>query len=161
KIETDEADKRIGIIAGIGVHPELRGKHVALALVDRSLKNLINNQIEKIQVDIFDLNIPALRLFSSLGFREIGETHLVSIESQSKFILNPELDAYWFLSNPECRLYRFLYTDEEIEYNQAIDSTDHLRPNLELDGSAALERWISKHLCFRAHLSHQWITQTL
>ncbi|MHA2273899.1 MAG: alpha/beta fold hydrolase [Candidatus Hodarchaeales archaeon] len=136
KIETDEANKRIGIIAGIGVHPELRGKHVALALVDRSL-------------NIFDLNIPALRLFSSLGFREIGETHLVSIESQSKFILNPELDAYWFLSNPECRLYRFLYTDEEIEYNQAIDSTDHLRPILLIHGynsSHPTWNWMAQQL---------------
>ncbi|MFX0113452.1 MAG: GNAT family N-acetyltransferase [Candidatus Hodarchaeota archaeon] len=149
KIETDEADKRIGIIAGIGVHPDLRGKHVALALVDRSLKYLINNQVERIQADIFDLNIPALRLFSSLGFREIGETHLVSIESQGKFVLNPELDAYWFLSNPEHKLYRFLYTDEEIEYNQAIDTTERLRPILLIHGynsSHPTWNWMAQQL---------------
>lgn len=149
KIEMDEADKRIGIIAGIGVHPELRGKYVALALFDRSLKFLINNQVDKIQADIFALNIPALKLFSSLGFREIGEIHLVPMESQSKFVLNPELDAYWFLSNPEQKLHRFLYTDEEIEHNQGIDYTERLRPILLIHGynsSHSTWNWMAQQL---------------
>ncbi|MFW9915478.1 MAG: GNAT family N-acetyltransferase [Candidatus Thorarchaeota archaeon] len=74
--DQDETGQRIGAIAGIGVHPSYRGKSVALALFDRSLEYLIENNADKIQADIFDLNLPSLKLFSSLGFQEIGETHL-------------------------------------------------------------------------------------
>ncbi len=73
----EESDEEIGVVAGIGVHPLHRGKYIALALIDRSLKYLIENQVDKIQADIYELNIPSLKLFSSLGFREVGETFLV------------------------------------------------------------------------------------
>lgn len=77
KIEKeDETGQLIGVICGIGVHPSHRGKRVALALLNRALKYLINNQVDRIQADILDVNIPSLKLFSSLGFREIGETLL-------------------------------------------------------------------------------------
>ncbi|MFX0116734.1 MAG: GNAT family N-acetyltransferase [Candidatus Hodarchaeota archaeon] len=149
KIETDETDSRIGIIAGLGVHPEQRGKYIALALLEHSLKYLINNQVDKIQADIFDLNIPALRLFSSLGFREISETHLVPIESQDHFILNPELDAYWFLSNPDQKIHRFLYIDEESRDDQGRDYTEKLRPILLIHGynsSHSTWNWMAQQL---------------
>jgi ribosomal protein S18 acetylase RimI-like enzyme len=73
----EKADERVGAIAGIGVHPLYRGKYIALALIDRCLKYLIENQVDKIQADIYELNIPSLKLFSSLGFHEVGETFLV------------------------------------------------------------------------------------
>ncbi|MFX0207119.1 MAG: GNAT family N-acetyltransferase [Candidatus Hodarchaeota archaeon] len=60
-----------------GVHPLHRGKYITLALIDRCLKYLIENQVDKIQADIYELNIPSLTIFSSLGFHEVGETFLV------------------------------------------------------------------------------------
>ncbi|MFQ5981130.1 MAG: GNAT family N-acetyltransferase [Candidatus Heimdallarchaeota archaeon] len=72
----DDTGQLIGVICGIGVHPSHRGKRVALALLNRASRYLINNQVDRIQADILDVNIPSLKLFSSLGFREVGETHL-------------------------------------------------------------------------------------
>ncbi|MFX1513332.1 MAG: GNAT family N-acetyltransferase [Promethearchaeota archaeon] len=72
----EETNQLIGAIAGIGVHPSHRGKYIAMVLIDYSLRHLINSPVDKIQADIYELNIPSLRLFSSLGFREIGDIYL-------------------------------------------------------------------------------------
>jgi ribosomal protein S18 acetylase RimI-like enzyme/sporulation protein YlmC with PRC-barrel domain len=73
----EETDQDIGVIAGIGVHPSKRGRNVALALINQSLRYLMDNEVDTIQADIYETNMPSLRLFSSLGFREVGETYLV------------------------------------------------------------------------------------
>ncbi|MFX1510959.1 MAG: GNAT family N-acetyltransferase [Promethearchaeota archaeon] len=72
-----ETNQCIGAIAGIGVYPSYRGKYLSLALINRVVEYFINNQVDKIQADIYELNIPSLKHFSSLGFREVGETFLV------------------------------------------------------------------------------------
>ncbi|MFW9997774.1 MAG: GNAT family N-acetyltransferase [Candidatus Odinarchaeota archaeon] len=73
----EETGQEIGAIAGIGVHPAKRGRNVALALIDKSVRYLIDKDVDAIQADIYELNVPSLRFFSSLGFREVGETYLV------------------------------------------------------------------------------------
>ncbi|MFX1518069.1 MAG: GNAT family N-acetyltransferase [Promethearchaeota archaeon] len=69
-------DKTIGVIAGIGVHPSCRGRKIALALIQKSLNYMMDKDVDKIQADIYEMNTPSLRLFSSLGFCEIGEMFL-------------------------------------------------------------------------------------
>ncbi|MHA2327548.1 MAG: N-acetyltransferase family protein [Candidatus Hodarchaeales archaeon] len=72
----EEIDQNVGVIAGIGVHPSKRGRNVALALINQSLRFLIANNVDTIKADIYEINIPSLRLFSSLGFSEVAETFL-------------------------------------------------------------------------------------
>ncbi|MFX1286404.1 MAG: GNAT family N-acetyltransferase [Promethearchaeota archaeon] len=69
-------NQKIGVIAGIGVRPSCRGRSIAIALIDKSLRYMIDKDVERIQADIYEINMPSLRLFSSLGFREVGETYL-------------------------------------------------------------------------------------
>ncbi|MHA2294626.1 MAG: GNAT family N-acetyltransferase [Candidatus Hodarchaeales archaeon] len=73
----EETGQEIGAIAGIGVHPSKRGKKITLPLINKSLRYLTDKNVDVIQADIYELNIPSLRLFYSLGFREVGETYLV------------------------------------------------------------------------------------
>lgn len=75
-IEREDKDINTGVIAGIGVHPSSRGKNVALTLVNQALRYLIDHDVDAIQADIYEMNMPSLRLFSSLGFQEVGETFL-------------------------------------------------------------------------------------
>jgi len=72
----EENTKTIGVIAGIGVHPSKRGRRIALTLLERSIKYLIDKGADVIQADIYELNFPSLKFFSSLGFKEIDETFL-------------------------------------------------------------------------------------
>ena len=72
----EDKDINTGVIAGIGVHPSSRGKNVALALVNKTLRYLVDRDVDTIQADIYEMNIPSLRFFSSLGFQEVGETFL-------------------------------------------------------------------------------------
>ncbi|MFX0124103.1 MAG: GNAT family N-acetyltransferase [Candidatus Hodarchaeota archaeon] len=69
-------ESNIGIIAGIGVHPSCRGRNIALALIQKSLRYMIDKEVDMIQADIYEMNVPSLRLFSSLGFCEVGEMFL-------------------------------------------------------------------------------------
>ncbi|MFX0093882.1 MAG: GNAT family N-acetyltransferase [Candidatus Hodarchaeota archaeon] len=71
-----ETGSIVGTIAGIGVSPEHRGKKISLALIDNAINYLINKQVDKIQADIYEQNVPSLKLFSSLGFKEVGEVYL-------------------------------------------------------------------------------------
>jgi ribosomal protein S18 acetylase RimI-like enzyme len=66
----------IGSIAGIGVLPERRGNKISLALIDHAIDYLITEHVDKIQADIYEKNEPSLKLFYSLGFREIGDVFL-------------------------------------------------------------------------------------
>ncbi|UCG90400.1 MAG: GNAT family N-acetyltransferase [Candidatus Heimdallarchaeota archaeon] len=76
-IEKQEGtNQKIGVLAGVGVHPSCRGRNIALALLNKSLRYMIDKNVDIIQADIYELNMPSLKLFSSLGFREIGETFL-------------------------------------------------------------------------------------
>lgn len=69
-------ETNIGVIAGIGVHPSSRGRNIALALIQKSLRYMMDKDVDMIQADIYEMNTPSLRLFSSLGFREVGEMFL-------------------------------------------------------------------------------------
>ena len=75
-VKDDKTNQNTGSIAGIGVHPSNRGRNVALALTKHSLKYMITNDVDTIQADIYEMNTPSLRLFRSLGFREVGEIFL-------------------------------------------------------------------------------------
>ncbi|UCG02264.1 MAG: GNAT family N-acetyltransferase [Candidatus Heimdallarchaeota archaeon] len=68
-----QVDTNIGVIAGIGVHPSCRGRKIALALIQKSLRYLMDRGVDMIHADIYEMNMPSLRLFSSLGFCEVGE----------------------------------------------------------------------------------------
>jgi sporulation protein YlmC with PRC-barrel domain/ribosomal protein S18 acetylase RimI-like enzyme len=70
-------NKITGCIAGIGVHPSNRGKGISLAMAKKTVEYFAEiNDIESIQADVYENNIPSLNLFSSLGFKEVGITYL-------------------------------------------------------------------------------------
>ncbi|MHA2246146.1 MAG: GNAT family N-acetyltransferase [Candidatus Hodarchaeales archaeon] len=69
----EETNKTIGAIAGVGVHPSSQGRKIALTLIHKSLRYMMEKDVDMIQADIYEMNMPSLRFFSSLGFREVGE----------------------------------------------------------------------------------------
>jgi ribosomal 30S subunit maturation factor RimM/ribosomal protein S18 acetylase RimI-like enzyme len=71
-----ESEKRIGVISGIGIHPNHRGKKISLLLFKKAMDYFSSQEIDLIQADIFDSNTPSLNLFSSFGFKQIDEIFL-------------------------------------------------------------------------------------
>ena len=61
-------------------------------------------------------------------------THLEIIETQSDNVLYPELDAYWFLLNPQYKLFRFIYHDQIIMDSEDIKFAERFRPILLIHG---------------------------
>ncbi|MGZ3668080.1 MAG: GNAT family N-acetyltransferase [Ktedonobacterales bacterium] len=60
-----------GWIAGMGVAPEWRGRRVGHELMSLLIDEARALRLRTLQLEVLDLNIPARRLYSSLGFQEI------------------------------------------------------------------------------------------
>ncbi|HEX8036365.1 MAG TPA: GNAT family N-acetyltransferase [Ktedonobacterales bacterium] len=60
-----------GWVAGMGVAPEWRGRRVGHELMSRLIDEARALRLCTIQLEVLDQNIPARRLYSSLGFQEI------------------------------------------------------------------------------------------
>ena len=60
--------------------------------------------------------------------------NLEIVETQDDTSLYPDLDAYWFLLDPQRKIYRFIYHDQIIEEDEKIDYTERFRPILLIHG---------------------------
>ena len=75
----------------IGVHPNFRQNGIARRLLAEQLKFLIDNQIEVLFLEVRATNKNALKLYISLGFRNIGV--------RKGYYKDPECDALLFQLN--------------------------------------------------------------
>ena len=73
--ETEEG--KIGVIAGIGVHPRHRRKKIALFITIKIGKWFLQrNDLIKLQCEVFEDNKVSQAFISSLGFKIVGEMYL-------------------------------------------------------------------------------------
>ncbi len=56
----------------IATRPDMRGRGIAYRLLDFALKSERKNGIDSIFLEVRENNIPARKLYSSYGFKEIG-----------------------------------------------------------------------------------------
>lgn len=68
---TDDAS--VGWILALGVHPEHRGRHLGLRLLDESIAELQNKGISTIKLTVTPNNKPAYELYLRAGFQDTGE----------------------------------------------------------------------------------------
>lgn len=59
-----------GWVAGMGIAPEWRGKHVGHELMSHLIDEARALHLRTLQLEVLDQNIPASRLYSSLGFQQ-------------------------------------------------------------------------------------------
>jgi RimJ/RimL family protein N-acetyltransferase len=57
---------------GMGVHPEYRGQGVGRRLIAAALEKARRRGLERIELDVFADNVPARRLYESVGFTVEG-----------------------------------------------------------------------------------------
>ncbi len=60
-----------GWVAGMGVAPAWRGRRVGHALMSRLIDEARALHLRTLQLEVLEQNVPARRLYSSLGFQEI------------------------------------------------------------------------------------------
>ena len=67
----------VGVIAGIGIHPNQRGKKISFPMLNQAIEWLLTQkQVETIQCDVFENNLVSKSLFESLGFKQIDDVYL-------------------------------------------------------------------------------------
>ena len=67
----------VGVIAGIGIHPNQRGKKISFPMLSQAIEWLLTQkEVETIQCDVFENNLVSKSLFESLGFKQIDDVYL-------------------------------------------------------------------------------------
>lgn len=61
-------------ILSIAVHPEHQGQGIATALCRRGLARLDSLGVRPVRLEVRPENLPAVRLYTGLEFRQVGET---------------------------------------------------------------------------------------
>ena len=61
---------QIGYIKRVVVHPEYRGRHLARQLMEAVILFAREQGITWLDLHVFEQNLPAIRLYESLGFQE-------------------------------------------------------------------------------------------
>ena len=63
-----------GWIGMTGVHPEYRGRGLGRAVLLAGITYLTENSVRTVELEVDDLNRSAKELYSSAGFREVGNS---------------------------------------------------------------------------------------
>jgi len=66
-------DPEVGWILALGVHPERRGLHIGLRLLDESIVELQNKGISTIKLTVKPHNKPAYEMYIRAGFQDTGQ----------------------------------------------------------------------------------------
>lgn len=66
KIEAD--DKNISVLHTFAVHPDYHGKGIGSALIEFAVKKSRELQMKAVRLDVYEKNIPAIRLYEKCGF---------------------------------------------------------------------------------------------
>ncbi len=66
---------KTGIVSGIGVLPRFRGKRIGVALLCKAVEFFEKFEPDTIIAEIYEKNFASQQLFSSFGFRQVGESY--------------------------------------------------------------------------------------
>jgi len=76
KWQTDSAKDEVMIIHLLGVAPACQGKGVAKEMVASVIEMCAKNSIKAIRLDVLKKNIPAIKLYMSMGFQYIDTVNI-------------------------------------------------------------------------------------
>ena len=74
-MEAHNGPSSVGWVAMTGVHPNYRGLSLGRAVVLAGMHYLKSKNISEIELEVDSENIPATKLYSSIGFKKINQTH--------------------------------------------------------------------------------------
>ena len=74
-MESHNGPSSVGWVAMTGVHPNYRGLSLGRAVVLAGMHYLKSKNISEIELEVDSENIPATKLYSSIGFKKINQTH--------------------------------------------------------------------------------------
>ena len=72
-----------GWVSMTGVAPEFRGQRLGRAVVTAGMYHLIGKNVGAIELEVDSENIPARKLYSSLGFQLVSETEWYELTSHN------------------------------------------------------------------------------
>jgi mycothiol synthase len=64
----------VGIISMIGIHPDYRSRRLGRPLLQESLRYLASQGVAAVELEVDSANLPAIRLYHSLGFEKVAES---------------------------------------------------------------------------------------
>ena len=70
-----DAPHSIGVISMIGIDPAYRGKGLSRPVLLAGMEYLRSQEVKYIQLDVDSENTPAVKLYSSIGFKVVEELH--------------------------------------------------------------------------------------
>ncbi len=70
-----DAPHSIGVISMIGIDPAFRGKGLSKPVLLAGMEYLRSQDVKYIQLDVDSENTPAVKLYSSIGFKVVEELH--------------------------------------------------------------------------------------
>lgn len=72
-----EADyKDISVLHTFAVHPAYRGKGIGIALLEFAVERSRELQMKSVRLDVYEKNIPAIRLYEKCGFEYVDTVDL-------------------------------------------------------------------------------------
>ena len=74
-MEAHNGPSSVGWVAMTGVHPNYRGLRLGRAVVLAGMHYLKSKKISGIELEVDSENIPATKLYDSIGFRKINQTY--------------------------------------------------------------------------------------
>lgn len=73
----DRGGKKVGVIAGLGVIPEYRGRGVAKSMIIKTAEVIREKfNVDTLECDVYEKNTASLNLVKKFGFKKIGEFQL-------------------------------------------------------------------------------------
>ena len=74
-MEAHNGPSSVGWVAMTGVHPNYRGLRLGRAVVLAGMHYLKSKNISEIELEVDSENIPATKLYDSIGFKQINHTY--------------------------------------------------------------------------------------
>jgi len=85
--------ERRGWLAGMGVAPEMRGERAGLAVTQAVLKSGRRMRLKSIDLEVLTDNLPAIRIYESLGFKRRRTLDVWLRDSDATFPMPPGHDV--------------------------------------------------------------------
>lgn len=74
--KSEDDYERIAVVHTLAVHPEFRGCGIGKALMDFSIDHCKKAGLSSIRLDVYEKNMPAIRLYEGSGFEYIATVDL-------------------------------------------------------------------------------------
>ncbi len=78
-VHTVSTEDGIAAVGNVATHPDLRGRGLSTLTTGRLVKELLRSRLRTIVLNVNEENLPAIRVYRKLGFREHTEILLASV----------------------------------------------------------------------------------